>query len=99
MHLAMLTTFAASRKEPLADVLERIHAAIIAADLGEPQVQFVLADSRGVSSVDRVLKRFPSLERFTKSIQPNPAVEAVKAISNNASPGGSAEHNRLRHLA
>jgi hypothetical protein len=91
MHLAMLTTFAASRKEPLAEVLERVHAAIIAADFGEPQVQFVLADSRGVSSVDRVLKRFPSLERFTKSLQSNPAVGAVKAISNRASPGTSAE--------
>ena len=91
MHLAMHTIFAASRKEPLADVLERIHAAIIAADFGEPHVQFVLADSRGVSSVDRVLKRFPSLERFTKSLQSNPAVEAVKAISNRASPGTSAE--------
>ena len=91
MQLAMHTIFAASRKEPLADVLERIHAAIIKADFGEPQVQFALADSRGVSSVDRVLKRFPSLERFTKSIQPNPAVEAVKAISNNAGPGSSAE--------
>src|SRR5208282_733855 len=91
MHLAMLTTFAASRKEPLADVLERVHAAIIAADFGEPHVQFVLADSRGVSSVDRVLKRFPSLERFTKSLQPTPAVAAVKAISNRANPGTSAE--------
>ena len=91
MHLAMLTTFAASKKEPLADVLERIHAAIVAADLGEPLVQFVLADSRGVSSVDRVLKRFPSLERFVQSLQPTPGVEAVKAISNRVSPGTSAE--------
>ncbi len=91
MHLAMLTTFAASKKEPLADVLERIHAAIVAADLGEPFVQFVLADSRGVSSVDRVLKRFPSLERFVQSLQPTPGIEAVKAISNRVSPGTSAE--------
>jgi hypothetical protein len=91
MHLAMLTTFVASKKEPLADVLERIHAAFIAADFGEPHVQFVLADSRGVSSVDRVLKRFPSLERFTQSLQPTPGVEAVKAISNRANPGTPAE--------
>ena len=91
MHVAMLTTFAASKKEPLADVLERIHTAIIAADFGEPHVQFVLSDSRGVSSVDRVLKRFPSLERFAKSVQPTPTVEAVRAISNRASPGTSAE--------
>ncbi len=91
MHLAMHTIFAASRKEPLADVLERVHAAFIAADFGEPHVQFVLSDSRGVSSVDRVLKRFPSLERFVKTLQPTPAVEAVKAISNRADPGTSAE--------
>ena len=90
MHLAMHTIFAASRKEPLAEVLERIHTAIIAADFGEPHVQFVLSDSRGVSSVDRVLKRFPSLERFVKTLQPTPAVEAVKAISNRESPGTSA---------
>jgi hypothetical protein len=91
MHLAMHTIFAASRKEPLAEVLERIHAAFIAADFGEPHVQFVLSDSRGVSSVDRVLKRFPSLERFVKTLQPTPAVEAVKAISNRESPGTPAE--------
>src|SRR5271155_924169 len=91
MHLAMHTIFAASRKEPLAEVLERIHTAIIAADFGEPHVQFVLSDSRGVSSVDRVLKRFPSLERFVKTLQPTPAVEAVKAISNRESPGTFAE--------
>jgi hypothetical protein len=56
MHLALLTTFSASRKEPLAEVFERVHAAIVAVDFGEPQVQFVMADSPiagGVSSIDR----------------------------------------------
>lgn len=56
MHLALLTTFAASRKEPLAALLERVHAAIIAADFGEPHVQFAFSDSPlggGVSSLDR----------------------------------------------
>ncbi len=70
MHLALLTTFAASRKEPLVEVLERVHAAIVAADFGEPQVEFVMADSPiagGVSSVDRVLKRFPLLANFARN--------------------------------
>ena len=65
MQLALHTTFAASRKEPLAVVLERVHATIIAADFGEPQVQFVFSGSPiagGVSNVARALKRFPSLE-------------------------------------
>jgi hypothetical protein len=96
MHLALLTTFAASRKEPLAEVLERVHAAIIAADFGEPQVQFVMADSPvagGVSSVDRVLKRFPILERFAQTLPPSPGLAAQerKIISNRTSAGTAGE--------
>ncbi len=75
MLLALLTTFAASRKEPLVDVVERVHAAIIAAGFGEPQVQFILSDhsiAGGVSSVARVLKRFPHLARFAQNLAPYP---------------------------
>jgi hypothetical protein len=88
MLLALLTTFAASRKEPLAAVLERIHAAIIAADFGEPDIQFALADSSvagGVSSVDRVRKRFPQLERFVQSLAPYPGGPETRVISNRTS--------------
>lgn len=77
MHLALFTTFAASRKEPLAEVLERVHAALIGAGFGEPQVQFVFADSPtvgGVSSVDRVLKRFPVLASFVRNSAPSPLI-------------------------
>src|ERR1700722_347741 len=95
MHLALLTTFAASRKEPLAEVLERIHAALIAADFGEPHVQFVMADPMvgGVSSVARVIKRFPSLERFTQTVAPSPRVgtHETKIISNRTSTGAPGE--------
>jgi hypothetical protein len=91
MHLALLTTFAASRKEPLAEVLERVHAALIAAGFGEPQVQFVLADSPiegGVSSVDRVLKRFPVLAPFARNRVPSPLIASgTKVITNSASAG------------
>jgi hypothetical protein len=85
MLLAMLTTFAASRKEPLADVLERVHAAVMAAGFGEPQVQFILSDHSvvgGVSSVARVLKRFPQLERFAQKLAPYPGGPETRVITN-----------------
>ena len=62
MRVALLTTFAASRKEPLGDWVARIHQAFLAAGLGEPSIYFMLADGflpGSVSSVDRVLKRHP----------------------------------------
>src|SRR5882762_3590108 len=64
MQLALLTTFAASRKEPVAEVLERVHAAIMASGQGEPSVMFTLSDGPivRVSSIDRVLKRRPELK-------------------------------------
>jgi len=85
MLLALLTTFAASRKEPLVDVVERVHAAIIAAGFGEPQVQFILSDhsiAGGVSSVARVLKRFPHLARFAQNLAPYPGGRETKVITN-----------------
>jgi hypothetical protein len=95
MHLALLTTFVASRKEPLAEVLERIHAALIAADFGEPHVQFVMADPMvgGVSSVARVIKRFPSLGRFVQTMAPSPGVGTLerKIITNRTSSGAAGE--------
>ena len=95
MHLALLTTFVASRKEPLAEVLERIHAALIAAEFGEPHVQFVMADPMvgGVSSVARVIKRFPSLGRFVQTMAPSPSVGTLerKIITNRTSSGAAGE--------
>jgi len=95
MQLALFTTFAASRKEPLAEVLERVHAALIAAGFGEPQVQFVFADSPiagGVSSVDRVLKRFPALAPFARNRAPSPLIApGTKVITNSASPGATGD--------
>jgi hypothetical protein len=40
MHVALVTTFSANRKEPLAVLLERIHAAFLASGLGEPVILF-----------------------------------------------------------
>jgi hypothetical protein len=45
MLVAMFTTFAASRKEPLAEMIARIHDGFLAAGFGEPSVRFSLADA------------------------------------------------------
>jgi hypothetical protein len=45
MQVAVLTTFAASGKEPLADMIGRVHAAFLAVGFGEPCVCFTLTDA------------------------------------------------------
>ena len=85
MRVALLSTFAASRKEPLAEMLLRVHQAFSAAALAEPTIGFNFGDSPipgGVSSVDRVLKRHPELERFVTSAAPMPGVGGARRISN-----------------
>jgi hypothetical protein len=85
MHVALHTVFAASRKEPLAEVVERIHAAILAAGFGEPLVRFLMADAPvegGVSSVDRMLKRLPDLKRFAHDTPMGPGGPERRVISN-----------------
>ena len=60
MRLALLTSFVASKKDPLAQVAEKIHKAFLDAGLGEPNIRFNFGDAPTagfVSSVDRVLKR------------------------------------------
>jgi hypothetical protein len=45
MQVALLTEFAVTKKEPLAVLLERIHAAFLASGLGEPSILFTFSDS------------------------------------------------------
>ncbi len=85
MRVALLTTFVASKKEPLAEMLQRIHQAFSGAGLGEPAIRFNFGDAplRGpVSSVDRALKRYPELERFVTSASPMPGIPGARRISN-----------------
>jgi len=85
MRVALLHTFAASKKEPLAAVLDRVRQAFLDAGLGEPVIGFNFGDSPiggGVSSVDRVLKRFPELERFVTTKEPLPGIPGARRISN-----------------
>jgi hypothetical protein len=103
MLVAVFTTFAASRREPLVETVERIHAAFVAAGLGEPTVRFTASDPPGsveasivqevagitrVSSIGRVLKRWPQLERFARVVgSPVGAGAKTRVMSNLAATG------------
>ena len=85
MRVALLTSFAASRKEPLAQMLERIYQAFLAAGLGEPVIRFNFGDtqlSSSVSAVDRVLKRHPELARFVTTQVLPPLISGARRITN-----------------
>jgi len=85
MKVALLTTFRTTRKEPLAETLERIRAAFLASGEGEPAVRFRFSDSPlGVSAsiVDRAVKRQPELARFVLAAPAVPNSPAIRQISN-----------------
>jgi hypothetical protein len=92
VHVVLQTTFRANKKEPLAELLERIHAAFIASGLCEPALQFSFSDAPVpgfVSSVDRVLKRHPDLNRFVSTAAYGPNGPPIRQISNG--PGSPAQ--------
>jgi hypothetical protein len=95
MNVALVTEFSASRKEPLAAVLERVHGAFLSSGLGEPDVQFVFADAPVAgftSSVERVLKRQPQLAGFVSNAPGMPGGPPVRMISN----GSTSPANRTQ---
>jgi hypothetical protein len=98
MRVAVSTSFAADRREPLGTLVERVHNAFLEAGQGEPVVQFALSDSAVggfVSSVDRVLKRFPEMVRFavTSPASPlgGPLAASVKQIGNHVGSPAAGE--------
>lgn len=97
MRVAVHTIFAADRREQLAAVLERVHDAFLAAGLGEPAMQFAFSDSwvASFSAVERALKRFPELERFTATVSPPatgvPMAHPARQIGNHAGSPAAGE--------
>jgi len=60
MRVALLTTLAGSRKEPLVAMMDRVHQGFLDGGLGEPEIRFNFGDgliASGDSVVDRALKR------------------------------------------
>src|SRR5262245_16458418 len=85
MRVALLTTFAASRKDPLGDMVARIHQAFLASGMSDPTIWFLFADGilpGGVSSVDRVLKRYPELASLTADATQRSGIHLGRRISN-----------------
>src|ERR1700730_7446738 len=106
MRIALLTEFAANKKEPVAALLERIHSAFMTSGLGEPDLQFACSDAPVpgfVSSVDRVLKRHPNLQRFVSSEDSTmPGASPFKRISTgplSSAPGETVEFPLLHAIA
>ena len=93
MRVALHTTFAASRKEPLVTMMDRVHQGFIDAGIAEPFIRFNFGDGLPVtfSSVDRVLKRHPELERFVTEAAPAPQIPGARRISNGPMSTGSGE--------
>jgi hypothetical protein len=80
MRVALLTNFAASRKEPLVAIMDRVHQSFHDSGLPEPFIRFNFGDGLiggGVSSVDRVLKRHPELARFVTDAEPMPGIRGA----------------------
>jgi len=95
MRVALITTFAASRKEPLVAMMDRVHQGFVDSGLPEPFIRFNFGDGLPVmtSIVDRVLKRYPELVRFVTEKAPipgMPSIQGARRISNGAvSPGAN----------
>ena len=85
MRVAVVTTFAASRKEPLLEMLNRVRGGFRDAALEVSSISFNFGDALVpgfVSSVDRVLKRHPELSRFVTDAEPVPGIRGARRISN-----------------
>jgi hypothetical protein len=85
MRVALLTTFASSKKDQLGSVMERIHQAFLDAGLEQPVIHFDFGDTSTHafdSSVDRLLKRHPELGRFLMTASPIPSIPGARRISN-----------------
>jgi hypothetical protein len=94
MRVALLTTFAASRKEPLVAMMDRVHQGFLDAGL-QPFIRFNFADGGIVSfsSVDRVLKRHPELAGFVTEASPAPqlGIAGARRLSNGPLSAGANE--------
>jgi len=102
MRLALHTTFRASRKEPLSEMLERIHAAFLSSGEGAPSLIFAMSDAPVpgfVSSLDRVRKRFPRMERFHFSAPLLPGTGEVRQLSKRPGTPGAGQTIEFAELA
>ena len=101
MRVAMHISIVASKKDPLAEMVGRVRQAFLDAGLPEPAIRFTLVDSslkKGVSAIDRVLKRHPEMERFLTVSSLIPGAPESRLLSN-AATGEAAEYSMLQAIA
>ena len=101
MRIALHTVVSASKKEPLNELVGRVRKAFLDAGLGEPSIRFTLTDAafgKGVSAIDRVLKRYPEMERFLTRRKLAGGLEGARMLSN-AATGEPAECATLEAIA
>jgi hypothetical protein len=85
MLVGLRTTFAESKKEPLASMINRPHQTFLNAGLGEPTLRFPLSNpplAGSVSSVGRVMNRFPEIARFLATGSPMAGFPGMRQPSN-----------------
>jgi hypothetical protein len=90
MRVVLQTSFAANRKEPLVEMLNRVHQGFVDAGL-EPFIRFNFADGMAVktSIVDRAVKRYPELARFVTEEPPMPGLPPTRRLSNGPMSDGA----------
>ncbi len=101
MQIALHTPFAISKKELLAEMAGRARQAFLDVGLGEPAIRFTLLDTwpeKSVSAIDRVLKRYPEMERFLGHRQLFAQSPGVRMLSNVAT-GEAVEFATLEAIA
>lgn len=99
MKVALNTVINASKKEPLAELADRVRQAFLDAGLSEPAVRFMLTDKpagHSISVIDRVLKRHPQMERFLTD-RKLMGSSSVRALSN-VTTGDPAEYSMLQAI-
>lgn len=99
MRVVLQTSFAASKKEPLVEMLNRVRQGFVDAGL-EPFIRFNLADGMAVSSsiVDRAVKRYPDLARFVTEAPPMPGLPPTRRLSNGPLSDGANQAMPLETL-
>jgi len=100
MRVATHITFAASRKEPLAELAGRIRQAFLDAALPDPTIRFTLIDAARLkaSPLDRVLHRYPEMQRFFALDPIMPGSPTDSRMLTNVSTGEPVDYATLQAI-
>lgn len=101
MRVAMNHSLAASKKEPLAELIGRIRQAFLDAGHPEPAIRFTLMGEgrvEGYSPIDRVLKRHPEMKRF-ETFSALIVGASESRLLTNAASGEAAEYSTILAIA